>query len=91
MQTWIPVAQSFPGLGIYKRKEESMKTRKHALVQDKKERTPSRKHALDQESVHEKKNSFKKKIFGKENAFNKEKAQDKKEKYINQFLLSKTL
>ena len=53
------------GLGIYQRKKENKKTRKHARVQEKKNlakktRICPRKHALIQESVHEKNNSLKK-------------------------------
>ena len=56
------------GLGIYERKKESKKTRKHALVQENthgstKKRTRSKKHALDQENVQENTHSYKKDIF----------------------------
>ena len=40
-------------VGIYKRKQESKKTRKHAFDQEKKKK--ERKHTLDQESDQEKK------------------------------------
>ena len=47
-------------MGIYKRKQESKKTRKHAFDQesDQEKKKKERKHALDQESDQEKKKNF---------------------------------